>query len=309
MRFSRALVFVIVCTSVSQSLASDLIVAVVETEAQTIRISLERLNAYLADHSQLTASLALEELIEFELLAAGAEKSALHLSEETSIASAKTMVALYLKEHFEPLWTRETIPEEMLQSSYRRNRGIFNHPELRKAVHVVVTQKSKFPEDPKIAAEAKRIADRVSAEFSARPPTTQAEFTRRARHMKDWGKSAGLQVDLQDLHRFAQKGRYSSSFTGAVFAHSTPKVVLPVFKTEFGYHIVWIEAVTPARSDTFETVRAELLERVTPEVRSMKLIALTDQLANQYPAINRGVGVRRLMNPTPLRVLELDAAP
>ncbi len=298
------MLFVTVGSLVSSMAFAKPVVAVIEAGTDRVEISLERLNLYLKENPSLAPKIALNQIIEFELIAAQAREAGLQNSPSVEIATAKTMVGLYLKQAFEPLWSKENIPDELLRTSYTRNRRIFNHPELRKAVHVIVTKESKFPEDPALAEAAKTIADRVFAHYSASPPKDMEEFQRRAKTMKTWGEDVGLQVELQDLNRFAKRGRYSSNFTEPVFAVSGEKVVMPVFKTEFGYHIVWIEAVTPARSDSFEVVREEILDKITPEVRSMKLIALTDQLSEQYPPINRGVGARRLMNARPLVALE-----
>ena len=125
--------------------------------------------------------------------------------------------------------------------------------------------------------------------------------------MADWAGDSGLKVEYQSLSRFPRKGRYSVTFTDAVFAHAKEKVVLPMFKSEFGYHLVWIEKVIPERKVSFDDAREGILARIVPEVRSMKLLELTDTLSGQYPPINRGKGARRLMNPMPLLSMELDA--
>ena len=57
-----------------------------------------------------------------------------------------------------------------------------------------------------------------------------------------------------------------------------------MFKSEFGYHLVWIEKVIPERKVSFDDAREEsILARIVPEVRSMKLLELTDTLSRPIP--------------------------
>lgn len=281
-------------------------VAEIQVDGARVAITLERLNRYLAANQGTAPRVGLKQLIEFELLAIRADKAGARAHDSVQIARDKAMVLHYLNDFFEPLWTEQTIPNELIQRSYDNNRRIFNHPELREGVHVIVTQGGKFPEESELAAQALSIARKIEQAYRVRRPKTQAEFQRMSRSMVDWAGDSGLKVEYQSLSRFPRRGRYSLTFTDAVFAHAEEKVVLPMFKTEFGYHIVWIERVIPERKTPFEDARANILARIVPEVRSMKLLQLTDELSDKYAPIMRGKGARRLMNPAPLLSMELD---
>ena len=149
-------------------------VAVIETGAARVSISLERLNSYLQRHPGTSPSAGLEQLIEFELLAARANQAGLSKNDAVETAVATAMVLHYLNDFFEPLWTEETIPDELIRRSYKNNRRVFNHPELRQGVHVIVTQEGKFPEDENLAATALRIAQRVEQTYRENPPGVRA---------------------------------------------------------------------------------------------------------------------------------------
>ena len=103
----------------------------------------------------------------------------------------------------------------------------------------------------------------------------------------------------QDLRRFARKGRYDPNFTKPVFETEKQQGILPPFVTRFGYHIVRLERIIPAKNETFEAVKEQLRKRIVPEVRTMKIIELTDQLAESMPKLNPAPGARGLVNAGP----------
>ncbi len=75
--------------------------------------------------------------------------------------------------------------------------------------------------------------------------------------------------------------------------------------TQFGYHIVWLEKKVPALDRAFEEVEGEIRERVVPEVRQMKLVELTNRLAQTFPPISTHPGVAGLLNLEPLQLLDM----
>ena len=275
-------------------------VAQVTSSRGPIQITQERFERFLTDNPSMSPVECLDRLIEFELLAQEAKGAGMDADAFVVSAGKQVMVRKYLKAHFEPDWSSENLPDTLLQQSYDRNKAHFVHPELRVASHIIVTQKNKRPKEPDLDATAKQLADQIYADLLGDPPTSSEEFRSRAGRYSAQVKTLKLEVLGQDLRRFARKGRYDPNFTKPVFETEKQQGILPPFVTRFGYHVVRLERIIPAKNDTFEVVKDKLRNRIVPEVRTMKIIELTDQLAESMPKLNPAPGARGLVNAGPL---------
>jgi len=284
------------------------IVASVQSSLGIIEISESRLLDYAERHPTVELKQLLSDLIEFELLVQKAQGAGLGTDEVVTVARDRIMVRKYLEADFEPLWTADKIPRSYLESSYTRNKNVFNHPELREASHIVITNNGKRPTDAEVDQSCAVLAAEIHQDFSDEPAKDMETFLERAKRYEKRGDALGVQVQGQRLRRFARKGRFAKDFTDQVFAHTEPNRILPPFVTQFGYHIVWLEAAIPARTQTLDDVIVELSQKIVPEVRMLKMRTFIDELAKQYPAISNLPGVRRLSNPQPLELLELSTA-
>ncbi|MBV71522.1 MAG: hypothetical protein CMH52_09230 [Myxococcales bacterium] len=242
------------------------------------------------------------------MLALGARKAGLENDEQVIMIRDQMMVRQYLKADFEPLWTADTVPRSYLESSYAKNKNVFNHPELREASHIVITKGGKRPTEADIDQSCAALATEIYKDLTDKPVSDMEAFLDRAKAYAKRGEDFGVQVQGQRLRRFARKGRFAKDFTDEVFAHSIPKTIIPPFVSQFGYHVVWLEDAIPARTQTLDDVIAELRQKIVPEVRMLKMRTLIDKLAKQYPAISNLPGVRRLSNPQPLELLELSTS-
>ena len=282
------------------------VVARVSTQDGVVNIEAERLLKFAHDNPQLSIDSALEALIEFEILAARAKRSKAGLHRGVSQASREVMVRKFLKEHFEPKWSPSRLPEKLVRRSYQQNQGEFKHPQLRVADHLLVTVKNKRPADPDLDEQAARLAKKIYEDLTAKPPKTRSAFIERAARYEPEAKAIGLEVLGQDLRRFAQKGRYDPTFTGPVFAAKTAPTILQPFPTRFGHHIVRLNEIIPAKNETFEQVEVGLRQKITPEVRAMKIVELTDKLAQGLQTLSRAPGARGLANFQPLEALDVE---
>ncbi len=284
---------------------ADEVVARVQTDSGVHEISRLQLEAYLEQNPGMTAAEGAEHLVEFELLYAAADRSGLASHEDVAHARRQALVQRYLIDYFEPLWSEQKVPNRLVRVSYDRNRRMFRHPELRTAVHVVITQEGRFPDDE---ASAQAIAQEVAQHVRNDGPESKDAFVASAKRFKSKVPGTYISVDVQELGTFAQKGKYGPDFTEAVFSYPKTSGVVPLFRTKFGYHLVWLDQVIPARNDDFDAVAQEIRQKIVPEVRAMKLTELTDALAEEFPPINRGKGARSLLNPAALGLLELGGA-
>ncbi|MEE2756049.1 MAG: peptidylprolyl isomerase [Myxococcota bacterium] len=288
--------------------AKKVVVADVRSEFGSIQITEERLLRFAQLRPDKSLSTLLSDLIEFELLASKARQAGFETDEHVIKTRDQMIVRKYLESDFEPLWTADTIPRSYLESSYARNKNVFNHPELREASHIVITNGGKRPTEADVDKSSAALADKIYKDFLARPVLDMEAFLTRAKAYEKSGEELGVQVQGQRLRRFARKGRFAKDFTDRVFAHTEPKTIIPPFVTQFGYHVVWLDAAIPARTQTLNDVIDELRQKIVPEVRMLKMRSFIDELAKKYPPISNLPGLRRLANPQPLELLELSTA-
>jgi hypothetical protein len=270
-----------------------------------------RLDAYLAAHPGKEARAGLQDLIDFELLAAEAAAAGVGeagagatgtVDRRVEAAADRVLVALWLDRIFAPQWTAEAMPEALVRQSYEANRGFFDHPELRVADHILVTTPEAKRPVGELDATARAFAERIHREVTAAAPVDRAAF--RALGERYVGEApAGLEVRVQDLRRFARKGQYVAEFGEGAFAISRAGEVGAPFVTEFGWHVVRIDAIEPEQRQSFDEVEAELRVRIVPEVRQTQFMSATDALAEALPKLRAVPGVRALLNTLPLDAL------
>ena len=128
-----------------------------------------------------------------------------------------------------------------LQKLYDDSRASYVVEERRRARHIV------FPVDGDDDAAARKQADAVLAE--ARAGKDFAELARK--YSKD--TTATLGGDMG----FVQHSDFVGPFGDALFAMKVGDIAGPV-KSQFGYHLIKLEAIQAGEAKPFEAVRAEL---------------------------------------------------
>lgn len=130
-----------------------------------------------------------------------------------------------------------TPSEAELRSLYAENQDRYQETERRRARHILVDTE----------AEAKEIFTRLQG---------GADFAVLARERsKDTGSAEmGGDLGLSDRNAFVKP------FADALFAMKEGELRGPV-KTEFGYHVIRLDAIQAARGKSFDEVRGELAEQ------------------------------------------------
>ena len=130
-----------------------------------------------------------------------------------------------------------TPSEAELRSLYAENQDRYQETERRRARHILVDTE----------AEAKEIFTRLQG---------GADFAVLARERsKDTGSAQmGGDLGLSDRNAFVKP------FADALFAMKEGELRGPV-KTEFGYHVIRLDAIQAARGKSFDEVRGELAEQ------------------------------------------------
>lgn len=293
---AAAALWIALAAPVRADLPDEHVVARARAPHGEIVITAGRLRAYAEGREHLPPRRLIQDLVDFELLAAEAERRfGDDPGPEVREAVAEVLVQRYLAEDYEKSVTPAAIPHKHVQQAYDKNRSHFVHPELRNADHIVVTLDGKRPEDEALDAKARSIAERLHAELVARPPADEADFAARAAQYAEEGKALGLIVRAEQLGLFSRKGRFDPAFTEQAFTLTEPGAIGRPFATRFGWHVVRVREARPASNRSLKDVESEIRERIVEEYRRFRLRELTDELG-------RAAGA--LFDPEPLEQLE-----
>jgi len=136
-----------------------------------------------------------------------------------------------------------TISDEDLKADYEKNKSKYVNPEQRRAQHILIAVT-----DPKDDAAALKQAQQVLADAKA-----GKDFGQLA---KQYSKDTGSADQGGELG-FVTRDALEKPFADALFSMMPGQIVGPV-KTRFGYHIIKLEEIQPAKVKTFQEVRPEL---------------------------------------------------
>ena len=162
-----------------------------------------------------------------------------------------------------------TVPEEDLRRYYEENVARYTQAEERRASHILVKADRDAGADERAKAKAK--AESLLAELRANP----ARFAELARRHSDDPGSAGLGGDLDYFGR----GAMVKPFEDAVFAMK-PGEISPVVETDFGYHVIRLDAVRGGERQPFDRVRGEIAEEVRRQLAQRKYAEAAEQFSN-----------------------------
>jgi peptidyl-prolyl cis-trans isomerase D len=143
------------------------------------------------------------------------------------------------------------VSEEELKRVYEDRISEFQTPEERRASHILIAVGADASDEDKSAAKAK--ADEIYQQLQDSPK----RFAELARADSDDPGSAEQGGDLG----FFQRGFMVKEFEDAVFSLKVGEISTPV-KTQYGFHIIRVDAVKPVKTTPFNQVREKLLKEV-----------------------------------------------
>jgi len=159
------------------------------------------------------------------------------------------------------------ISDEELRKRYQERISEFTTPEERRASHILIAVPADA--DAQKQAEAKAKAEKIYKELEASP----GRFAELAKANSDDPGSAEHGGDLG----FFQRGFMVKEFEDAAFSLPKGKISAPV-KTQYGYHIIRVDDIKPAKTTPFEQVRDEILK----QLRESKIQQAYAQAAQQF---------------------------
>lgn len=158
---------------------------------------------------------------------------------------------------------QNVIPDSVLRQHYERDRKQFEAPPNVKGRHILVT-----PTEQRVSntagddAKTEEDARKKIAELRTMLLEDPSSFAAYAMRFSEDGSA----MRGGDLGWF-KPGQMVPEFEAVAF-DMKPGEISPVIKTQFGYHLVYIEDVRPARQRTFEEVKGEIRERLLAEYGS-----------------------------------------
>jgi peptidyl-prolyl cis-trans isomerase D len=147
------------------------------------------------------------------------------------------------------------VSDDELRKYYAENEKRYTTPEERRASHILVKADKDAPQAERAKAKAK--AEALLAEVRKNP----ASFAEIAKKDSDDEGSAAKGGDLD----FFGRGAMVKPFEDAAFGLK-PGEISGVVESDFGYHIIKLDAVRGGEKKSFEVVRPELESEVRNEL-------------------------------------------
>ena len=157
----------------------------------------------------------------------------------------------------EQVAARITVVDDDLRALYAQDKDRYVEPERRRARHILV-------------ADEKTASD-VLAQLKA-----GKDFAALARQ---YSKDTGSAANGGDLG-FATRSTFVGPFADAVFGMQVGETRGPV-KTQFGYHVIQLEAIQPGKTKTFEEARPELEAQYRRDQSADRFGDAQEQLQNR----------------------------
>ncbi len=158
------------------------------------------------------------------------------------------------------------VSEEEIAAFYKEKPHHFARPEKVKAHHILVRVESNAGEKDK--AEAKQRAQSILDDIRK-----GEDFATLAERYSEDTKSRGKGGDLGEFGR----GDMVKPFEDAVFAMKPGELAGPV-ETEYGWHVIRLDAYTPAGTQPLDEVKERIRKALATEKRNIAAKKLVDDL-------------------------------
>jgi len=198
-----------------------------------------------------------------------AEVEAYYKSHEADFRAPEQATIEYVVLDLDTLKKGTTVSEEDLRKYYDENVSRYTSAEERRASHILVKADKDAPAAEKQKAKAK--AEALLAELRKKP----AAFAELAKKDSDDPGSAERGGDLDYFGR----GAMVKPFEDAVFAMKSGEIS-NVVESDFGYHIIRLDAVRGGEKKPFEAVRASIEDEVKKQLAQKRYSEAAEQFTN-----------------------------
>ncbi len=217
----------------------------------------ERLEAILAEQREVQEALVPAQPFLAQVKVSDDEIKAYYESNSAEFRVPERVRAEYLVLSAEALGRSEPVSEAELKAAYEARASQYRVDEQRRASHILVQTEE---EAAKLAAEARKN------------PARFAELAKQ--HSQDPG-SAASGGDLG----FFGRGMMVPAFEQAAFRMKEGEISAPV-KSEFGWHVIRLTGMQPAKARPFAEVRPELAAELARQQGARRFAEAAEAFAN-----------------------------
>ena len=198
-----------------------------------------------------------------------AELAAFHKANEAQFRSPEQAQIEYVVLDLDALTSGINVTEDDLRKYYNENLARYTVAEERRASHILIAAAKDAAAAERSKAKAK--AEALLAELRKSPAT----FAAVAKKESSDTASAERGGDLD----FFSRGAMVKPFEDAAFAMK-PGEISNVVETDFGYHIIRLDAVRGGDKKPFEAARAEIEAAVKKQLAQAKYAEAAEQFTN-----------------------------
>lgn len=175
----------------------------------------------------------------------------------------------YVKFSLDGLMAGIKVDNEDVRKYYDEHHADFDVPEQRRAAHILIAVAAKATQAEQDAAKAK--AEQLLQQIKQNP----AKFAELARKNSQDTGSAENGGDLG----FIGRNMMVKPFEDAAFALKQDEIS-DLVKTDFGYHIVKLVAIKPAKLPPFDEVRESVANKLRQQKANDKFAELAEKFSN-----------------------------
>lgn len=217
-------------------------------------------NAHFSQLDKAQKEMIKQRLVEKVLFTELAKKEGIENDAEFKAAIEKIKEELLVN-----IWMKKQLDNTLVSDSeakefYEKNKEKFKQPETVKASHILV----------KTEAEAKEIINELKPLKGAQ---LKEKFVALAKS-KSTGPSGPKGGDLGTF----SKGQMVPEFSKAVWALKDGTVTLEAVKTQFGYHIIYLEKKNPSVALPYDAVKDKIIMSLKQKQFAVKIAEVAKEL-------------------------------
>jgi peptidyl-prolyl cis-trans isomerase D len=198
-----------------------------------------------------------------------AELAAYHKAHESEFRTPEQATIEYVTLDLDNLKAGLTVSDEDLRKYYNENASRYTATEERRASHILIKADKDMPAAERAKAKAK--AEGLLADLRKKP----AAFAELAKKHSDDPGSAEQGGDLD----FFSRGAMVKPFEDAAFAMKAGEISNLV-ESDFGYHIIRLDAVRGGDKKPFEAMRAQIEDEVKRQLAQRRYSEAAEQFSN-----------------------------
>jgi PPIC-type PPIASE domain len=223
---------------------------------------------------------ALDALIKLELLAQEAQRRGFDRDPRVLREQERAMTNLLVRRGFRSHFTKAQVPKELIEAAYKLNRTRYVHEELVRVSHIIALANDR--QDAEHHRKARSLAQKAHSSATSRPMSAKA-----FREIGALVKKDGATVEVRAEGPFITPrppARLAPRFINAAFELHKPGQISPVLQTNYGYHVIYLEARIPPRNDPLGRVEDEIRAKVFEQARKQAFERWAEQLEQTHKA-------------------------